>query len=104
MLEHPNTWKENFHIYLNDLNSHSLDIKFYIFFEVPTWGDELKARHEVILSVLKLAEKLGVHFAFPTQTLHIQDLPGQLSLAPTYPDANKARKTMDDFFKPNDSK
>lgn len=104
VLEHPNTWKENFHIYLNDLNSHSLDIKFYIFFEVPTWGDELKARHEVILSVLKLAEKLGVHFAFPTQTLHIQDLPGQLSLAPTYPDANKARKTMDDFFKPNDSK
>lgn len=98
VLEHPDTWKDNFHIYMNDLNSHSLDIKFYIFFEVPTWAEELKARHEVILSILKLAEKLGVNFAFPTQTLHVQDLPGQLSLSPTYPDPGKARKNMDDFF------
>ena len=26
VLDHPTTWKDNFHIYMNDLNSHSLDI------------------------------------------------------------------------------
>lgn len=99
VMEHPTTWKDNFHIYLNDLNSHSIDIKFYIFFELPTWGEELKARHDVILSILKLAHKLGVNFAFPTQTLHVQDLPGQPSLSPKYANEEKARKEMDDFFR-----
>ncbi len=62
----------------------SLNIMFYIFFKVPTWGDELNARHEVLLSIVKLAQELGINFAFPTQTLHIENLPGQQSLSPSY--------------------
>jgi MscS family membrane protein len=99
VLKHPKTWKDNFHIYMNDMNSHSLDIKFYIFFTVPSWGEELNCRHEIILSILKLAQKLGVNFAFPTQTLHVQDLPGQPSLSPMYSKPDKLSKEMDDFFK-----
>ncbi len=98
VLEHPNTWKDNFHIYMNEMNSHSLDIKFYIFFTVPSWGQELECRHEVILSILKLAKKLGVNFAFPTQTLHVQDLPGQPSLSPKYATPDKLNKDMENFF------
>ena len=98
VLTHPNTWKDNFHIYMNNMNSHSLDIKFYIFFAVPTWGAELEARHEMIISILKLAEKLGVNFAFPTQTLHVQDLPGQPTLSPKYGKPDELSKEMDDFF------
>jgi len=98
VLNHPNTWKDNFHIYMNNMNSHSLDIKFYIFFAVPTWGAELEARHEIIISILKLAQKLGVNFAFPTQTLHVQDLPGQPSLSPKYPNPSKLSNDMDEFF------
>lgn len=96
---HPNTRKDTYHIYMNNLNSHSLDIKFYIFFTVPTWGEELEARHEVIISILKLAHTLGVNFAFPTQTLHVQDLPGQPSLSPQYSKPDKLTKEMEDFFK-----
>ena len=29
------------------------------------------------LDILRLAEELGVEFAFPTQTLHVASLPGQ---------------------------
>ena len=97
--DHPNTRKDTYHIYMNNLNSHSLDIKFYIFFAVPTWGEELEARHEVIISILKLAHTLGVNFAFPTQTFHVQDLPGQPSLSPRYSKADKLTKEMEDFFK-----
>ncbi len=99
--EHPHTWKENYHIYMNDMNSHSLDVMFYIFFSVPTWAEELKCRHEIILSILKLAHRLGVNFAFPTQTLHVQDLPGQPSLSPHYAKPDKLSKEMEDFFKTN---
>ena len=104
VLEHPDTWNDNFHIYMNDLNSHSLDIKFYIFFGVPTWAEELRARHEVIMSIIKLAHTLGVNFAFPTQTLHVQDLPGQPSLSSKYANEEKARKEMDNFFGSSASK
>lgn len=99
VLEHPKTWKENFHVYMNDMNSHSLDIKFYIFFGVPTWAEELKCRHEIILSILKLAKHLGVNFAFPTQTLHVQDLPGQPSLAPIYDSSKQLQAKLDSFFR-----
>ncbi len=99
--EHPDTWKENYHIYMNNMNSHSLDVKFYIFFAVPTWAEELRCRHEIILSILKLAHHLGVNFAFPTQTLQVQNLPGQPSLSPHYAKPDKLSKEMEDFFKTN---
>lgn len=81
---HPNTRKDFYLVYLNSFGSSSLDILFYIFFKVPDWAAELKARHEIILGAVELAEKLGVNFAFPTSTLHIENMPGQDSLSPQY--------------------
>lgn len=99
VLDHPKTRNENFHIYMNDMGAHSLDVMFYIFFAVPTWGDELKARHEVILSIIKLAEDLEVRFAFPTQTLHIETMPGKMGLTPNYvqTEAEIRQKMLDHF-------
>lgn len=82
--QHPKTRKDVYEIHLNGLGPHSLDIMFYIFFVVPTWSEELKARHEVLIEVMKLAEALGVRFAYPTQTLHMETFPGQPSLTPEY--------------------
>lgn len=82
--QHPDTRKDYYHVYLNNLNSHSIDILFYVFFNVLGWPEELKARHEVIMQIIELAETLGVRFAFPTQTLHIEDFPGQQGLSPRY--------------------
>ncbi len=95
---HPNTRKDNYHVYFNDMATSSLNIMFYIFFEVPTWGDELKARHEVLISIVKLAKELGVNFAFPTQTLHVENLPGQPSLSPSYISPKEAKVRLKEFF------
>ena len=76
----------------------SLNIMFYIFFEVATWPDELKARHEILLHVTRLAEHLGVNFAFPTQTLHVENFPGQSSLSAKYLDNKTARAELEAFF------
>lgn len=82
--QHPDTRKDQYHIYVNNLGAHSIDIIFYIFFAVPEWGNELQGKHQIIMSIIELAETLGVRFAFPTQTLHVEDLPGQNTLSPKY--------------------
>ncbi|WP_258104415.1 mechanosensitive ion channel family protein [Marinoscillum sp. MHG1-6] len=95
---HPNTRKDYYNIYFNDMASFSLNIMFYIFFEVPDWPGELKARHEVLLEIVRLAEKLGVNFAFPTQTLHMENFPGQPSMSPSYVGKDEMKLKLDEYF------
>ena len=68
---HPHTDKNNFHVVFKDYKDSSLDIMLYCFFEVSDWGVELVSQQDVHLEILELAEKLGIDFAFPTRTLHI---------------------------------
>lgn len=81
---HPYTRKDLAYIYLNEFGASSLNIMFYIYFAVDSWFDELKHRHEVMIEIIRLAEKIGIRFAFPTQTLHMETFPGQQSLTPVY--------------------
>jgi MscS family membrane protein len=81
---HPNTRKDNYHVYLNEMADSSLNVMFYIFFKVPNWGDELRCKHEILIEIIKLAEELGVSFAFPTRTLHMETFPEKKSLSPEY--------------------
>ncbi len=97
--QHPHTRKDFYEIHLNEFGDYALKIMFYIFFAVPTWTEELRCRHEVMLSVIQLAEKLGIKFAFPTQTLHVENFPGQESPGPHY-DTNmdKLKNDMESFL------
>lgn len=54
----------------------SLDILVNYHLAVPTWDAEMAERQAILLEVMRLAEALGVGFAFPTQTLHIDSAPG----------------------------
>jgi MscS family membrane protein len=98
---YPTTRKDFYQIHFNDMGESSLNIMFYIFFEVPDWSDELQARHEVLMMVLRLADKLGINFAFPTRTLHMENFPGKMSLSPTYKDKEELRKELNQFFEKN---
>lgn len=81
---HPDTRKDYYNIFLNEYGGSALEVMLYIFFKVPDWNNELRCRQEIMLEVNKLAEHLGVRFAFPTQTLMIEQVPGQKSLTPEY--------------------
>ena len=72
------TWKGNYHIYVNSFGASAIEILFYIFFKAPDWGRELKSRQEVMLEVMRIAERTGVEFAFPTQTLHLKGIPEEM--------------------------
>lgn len=69
--ENPMVFKDNMQIFFNDFGADSLVILVYIFFEVKTWPEELTLREEFLIGIKDLAERIGVEFAFPTQTLHI---------------------------------
>jgi MscS family membrane protein len=68
---HPYTRKDYYHVYLNQLSASSIDVLLYCFLETPDWSVELRERHRLLVDIMKLGEKLGVQFAFPTRTLHL---------------------------------
>jgi MscS family membrane protein len=68
---HPYTRKDYFHVYLNQFSASSIDVLLYCFVEVPDWSVELRERHRLFVDIMRLAEQLGVQFAFPTRTLHL---------------------------------
>ncbi|MEM7038251.1 MAG: mechanosensitive ion channel family protein, partial [Bacteroidota bacterium] len=69
---HPTTRKDYFEVAFNEMGDSALLILIYTFFEVPSWTQELAGRQELLLAIMRLADDLGVGFAFPTQTLHIE--------------------------------
>ena len=69
--QHPYTRKDTFYVYFNAWSASSIDVLLYCFLRCPDWGTELREKHRLYVDILKIAERLGVGFAFPTQTLHI---------------------------------
>lgn len=96
---HPNTYKDYYIVQLNEFSSSSLDILLNIFFEVPDMNEETRCRHEIMTSIIDLAKELGVRFAFPTSTIHIEEFPEKKSLTPNYSDNKEGfMKKMAHFF------
>ena len=72
---HPYTRKDYYQVWCNEFGASSLDVMLYMFFEVPDWNTELRERERLFLDIVRLANQLGVEFAFPTQTVHL--FPGE---------------------------
>ena len=92
---HPYTRKDYYHVWLNGFGAHSLDVLVYIFFECPDWSIELREKHRFMLDVVRLADRLGVEFAFPTQTLHVAQLDPTAQHTPeAVPDTDSERRSV----------
>lgn len=89
---HPTTRKDYFEVHFNEMGDSSLQILIYAFFEVPTWTDELAGKQRLLLGIMRLAEDLGISFAFPTQTLHIETFPEKKGLTPPHDDSHENYK------------
>lgn len=72
IVEHPLTKKDNYLVHFHSFGDSSLNIYFRTHMEVSTFGDEMKVREELAFSILKLAEEMGVSFAFPTRTVVVE--------------------------------
>lgn len=87
---HPYTRKDYYEVYCNEFSASSLDILLYVFFEVPDWNTELRERERLFLDIVRLADQLGVQFAFPTSTVHLFE--GQ---TPTEPEHQPPGRTTE---------
>ena len=68
--------QDAFEIHLNEFGPHALEVMLYVFFVAPDWSTELRLRHELALDILRLADRLDVRIAFPTQTIQLEPSPG----------------------------
>jgi MscS family membrane protein len=95
---HPKSRKDLYHVYFNNLSSYSQDVMFYMFFEVPNIQEELQSRHDILIQIVKLAQTLGVRFAFPTQTLHMETFPEKKVLGQEPLDGRVYENLLKEFF------
>lgn len=68
---YPYTRKDYFQVRVNSFGDSSYNILLYVFAQVDDWSMELRERERMILDIIRLADQLGVQFAFPTRTVHL---------------------------------
>lgn len=61
----------------------SLDLFIYCFTETTNWAEFLQVKQEFMLSIMDKVESMGLSFAFPTQSIHVESLPQETSALTT---------------------
>lgn len=98
--ENPQVQDETHLVYFHTFGDFSLQIYFRAYVLAATIQEELVIRETLSFGILRLAEALGVRFAFPTSTLFMEEFPGKAPTTPRYEtDTDKLDKRLSDFFK-----
>jgi MscS family membrane protein len=96
---HPHTAKDLHYIRLNTFEGSSLRILFVTFFLTNDYAEDIKYREEVMFAIIRLAEQLGVQFAYPSQSLYIESMPERKDNLPDYPEhMAKSNKQLEAFM------
>jgi MscS family membrane protein len=98
---HPGTRKDAFEVHFDTMADNSLQVLIYVFFAVPNWTQELEGRQQLLLSVLELAGKLGISFAFPKQIINVGAVPDPNAMVEGPMDAETAKRTMAAYIAEN---
>jgi MscS family membrane protein len=83
--QHPHTRKDFYGINFFEYGNHSLNILFMVYFTVPSIDTEWEVREEINLQILELTKVLGIRFAFPTQTIQVENTPAEAKISPIPP-------------------
>jgi len=76
---HPDTRSEDYNVEFTGFGDSALEILLNVYFKNPGWGKEQSSKHTLHMAIVKLAKSLGVEFAFPSQTLMIEQFPDKSS-------------------------
>jgi MscS family membrane protein len=79
-IRHPKSQDDSVTAYFHEMGNSSLNIFFAVIYEVTDHGEWLKARQEVFIEIMALAEELGVEFAFPSTSVYLESMPEQALL------------------------
>jgi small-conductance mechanosensitive channel len=91
VLEQPTADPNDVYVGLSDFGASSIDIQLLCHFRVADYAAQVEAQHALIMDIIALAEEVGVSFAFPTRTVHVQGgAPLPAPSEPTVETANAA--------------
>ena len=88
---HPWTSKERYFVWFEDFGAASLDIRLVYHMNVQDFATEFRERHRMNLDIMRLAQHLGVEFAFPTQTIFMGK---ETTPPPIYPEASDIKTSL----------
>ncbi len=96
VIDHPKIVDEGSLVFLDELGAYSINILFRVYLDTNVYAEELQLKEEITFKVMELAECIGVRFAFPSQTMYVEQLPGQEDLIPKY---NLSKEELDKKLK-----
>lgn len=92
----PSTRTEEFNVEFAGFAESSLSILLNVYFVNLDWADEQTSKHILHMKILKLANSLGVGFAFPSSTLMIEQILDKKSVDSNYDvDEKRIQKILD---------
>jgi MscS family membrane protein len=72
LCNHPGVDQSYKLVKFDEFEDSSLSIFLYYFSSSKVWGEYLQVRQEVNMEIMAMLQDLGLEFAFPTRTLHIE--------------------------------
>ncbi|MEA3383062.1 MAG: mechanosensitive ion channel family protein [Campylobacterota bacterium] len=73
LINHPDIHQETMHVYFNSFGASSLDVFCYYFTKTTHWGEFMRVQEDTYLKIMQIVEQNGSSFAYPTQTLHLEN-------------------------------
>lgn len=70
--EHPMTLNDNYYVHVTDLADSAITVLFRTAMLVDEQNSEFETKETLILSVLRLAERMGVEFAYPSTSVYLE--------------------------------
>lgn len=96
---HPDTRSDSFNVEFVGFGDSALQILLNVYFKQPGWADEQSSKHRLHMAIVKFANEIGVGFAFPSQTVMIENFPEKQSIDLNYNvSSEKAENVLKDVL------
>ncbi|MCO4745555.1 MAG: mechanosensitive ion channel family protein [Proteobacteria bacterium] len=67
--------ERTYEVHFYNLGGSALEILVYYHLVVPGWTEELESRSQNLMEFMRLADELGVSFAFPSTSVYVESTP-----------------------------
>ena len=96
VVNHQHTLDDKYNVEFEAFGASSLDIYLNVYFVVLDWNELQRSKHALHMSILTLANEMGVSFAFPSQTVMIEQFPDKTTFDMNYDTGDeKYKKALD---------
>ena len=89
--------KDSYEVNLYEFGPSSLDILMNFHLLVEDWHGEMTERARIYMEILRLADELGVGFAFPSSSVYLEGTPEKPFTAQYTTEVAQLRSTVESF-------